>query len=428
MNEKLNIQDLAARLAEKSGITKKEAESFLREFSDTLHEALFSDQLVKVKNLGGFKLTAVSDRESIDVVTGQRVLIPAHYKISFSPENSLSDAVNEPFSLFETIEVSDEEAKNLQADQLPETSVKPDNPVLQPPTPIVIEQEAEEEPQALEVIKEPEIIESLILEPVILEPIQSEPEPEPEKIEKPESQPITETSIEESPEIDNESPHYNIPNSDYDFPYSDYNPVEQTFFSKLIHQFGIWNIIFTALFCLIALGLAYLWWTDNYAHRIVHHEPASNEKTETPVEVKKHPKVTDIPRDTLPEILPAKSLLPATTIHETVTKIDSIAKPVKNKAVYTEPIKDKTAHVTPPRSGNMRTVEKGETLRLIALKEFGDKAFWIYIYEVNKQRIANPNNVSVGAVLALPSVEQYGIDAGDPESIRKANLRAEQIK
>jgi nucleoid DNA-binding protein len=110
MNEKINLQELIVLLAQKSNITKKEAETFLRECFDTMHEALLDDKLVKVKNLGAFKLTQVNDRESVDVVTGERVLIPAHYKVGFSPENSLAQAINEPFSLFVPVELNEDDS------------------------------------------------------------------------------------------------------------------------------------------------------------------------------------------------------------------------------------------------------------------------------------------------------------------------------
>jgi nucleoid DNA-binding protein len=109
MNEKINFQTIAALLAEKSGITKKEAESFLKEYFEVISEALIQDKLVKIKNLGNLKLIEVSDRESIDIATGNRVLIPAHYKISFVPDNNLAQMVNEPFSLFEVTELEENE-------------------------------------------------------------------------------------------------------------------------------------------------------------------------------------------------------------------------------------------------------------------------------------------------------------------------------
>ena len=108
MNEKINLQDLSALLAEKADITKKEAETFLREYFEVMSEELINDNLLKIRDLGTFKLLKVEDRESIDVTTGERFIIPAHYKVSFTPDRKLAEAVNEPFALFDTIEMDDE--------------------------------------------------------------------------------------------------------------------------------------------------------------------------------------------------------------------------------------------------------------------------------------------------------------------------------
>ncbi|MDR1526749.1 MAG: HU family DNA-binding protein [Dysgonamonadaceae bacterium] len=116
MNEKINLQDLAALSAKKSNIDAQEAEAFLKELIKTIQETLLNGDLVRIKNLGTFKRLAVSARESVDVTTGNRVIIPAHYKISFTPDNGLAHAVNEPFSLFDTLELDDTEEINNEFD------------------------------------------------------------------------------------------------------------------------------------------------------------------------------------------------------------------------------------------------------------------------------------------------------------------------
>ena len=108
MNEKLNLQDLSALLSERLAITKKEAETFLREYFEMLNEELLHSGVVKIRDLGTFKLLQVGDRESVDVTTGERVLIPAHYKVTFTPDKKLAEAVNEPFAFFETTEINDD--------------------------------------------------------------------------------------------------------------------------------------------------------------------------------------------------------------------------------------------------------------------------------------------------------------------------------
>ena len=104
---KISLSDLAQRLAEKSGISLQEAELFIRKMFDVANEGLQSDKLVKMKWLGTFKVMAVKDRESVDVNTGERIIIEGRDKISFTPDNILKEIVNKPFAQFETVVVND---------------------------------------------------------------------------------------------------------------------------------------------------------------------------------------------------------------------------------------------------------------------------------------------------------------------------------
>lgn len=104
---KISLSDLVQRLAEKSGISLQDAELFIRKMFDVANEGLQSDKLVKMKWLGTFKVMAVKDRESVDVNTGERILIEGRDKISFTPDNILKEIVNKPFAQFETVVVND---------------------------------------------------------------------------------------------------------------------------------------------------------------------------------------------------------------------------------------------------------------------------------------------------------------------------------
>jgi nucleoid DNA-binding protein len=108
MNEKISLQDLSLLLSEKASITKKEAETFLRTYFEIMNEEIIRSGLLKIKDLGAFKLSRVEDRESIDVTTGERVLIPSHYRVTFSPDKKLAETVNEPFAFFETVEIEED--------------------------------------------------------------------------------------------------------------------------------------------------------------------------------------------------------------------------------------------------------------------------------------------------------------------------------
>ena len=104
---KISLSDLAQRLAGKSGISLQDAELFIRKMFDVANEGLQSDKLVKMKWLGTFKVMAVKDRESVDVNTGERIIIEGRDKISFTPDNILKEIVNKPFAQFETVVVND---------------------------------------------------------------------------------------------------------------------------------------------------------------------------------------------------------------------------------------------------------------------------------------------------------------------------------
>lgn len=104
---KISLSDLVQRLAEKSGISLQDAELFIRKMFDVANEGLQSDKLVKMKWLGTFKVMAVKDRESVDVNTGERIIIEGRDKISFTPDNILKEIVNKPFAQFETVVVND---------------------------------------------------------------------------------------------------------------------------------------------------------------------------------------------------------------------------------------------------------------------------------------------------------------------------------
>lgn len=104
---KISLSDLAQRLAEKSGISLQDAELFIRKMFDVANEGLQSDKLVKMKWFGTFKVMAVKDRESVDVNTGERIIIEGRDKISFTPDNILKEIVNKPFAQFETVVVND---------------------------------------------------------------------------------------------------------------------------------------------------------------------------------------------------------------------------------------------------------------------------------------------------------------------------------
>lgn len=105
--DKLTINHIASVLVEKNGIAPKDAEQFVAAMFDVIQEGLENDKQVKVRGLGTFKIVDVEPRESVNVNTGERVLIKGHSKISFTPDASMKEMVNKPFSQFETVVLND---------------------------------------------------------------------------------------------------------------------------------------------------------------------------------------------------------------------------------------------------------------------------------------------------------------------------------
>lgn len=118
-----NIKDLARFLVEKHGIKLADAELFIALMTEIINEGVHRERQVKIKGLGTFKLTSVSSRESIDVNTGERIVIEGRDKLSFAPDNAMKELVNQPFSQFETIVVNDGvELEDEYKDQVEETA------------------------------------------------------------------------------------------------------------------------------------------------------------------------------------------------------------------------------------------------------------------------------------------------------------------
>lgn len=136
---KNSLNGLADKLAEKSGLSQIEAELFIRKMFDVCHQGLAADKIVKMRWLGTFKVTSVKDRESVDVNTGERIVIEGRDKISFTPDNILKEIVNKPFAQFETVIVNDgvdfesidKKYKDSLEDEEQEESLEKPKPIIE---------------------------------------------------------------------------------------------------------------------------------------------------------------------------------------------------------------------------------------------------------------------------------------------------------
>jgi len=132
MSEKINLPELVSLLSGKAKISKGEAEAFLKECFLSMEEGLLQDRSVKIKNLGTFKFTLIKDRESVDVTTGERMTIPSHDKISFTPDKNLAETINEPFALFQIEEITNTEITEADINVITSEPITDDEDGLSP--------------------------------------------------------------------------------------------------------------------------------------------------------------------------------------------------------------------------------------------------------------------------------------------------------
>ena len=222
---KLTLNNIAKVLVEKNGLEPKEAMMFTTAMFDLIHDRLNEEGIVKVKGLGTFKMIRVEARESINVRTGERVLIDSHAKITFTPDAVMKELVNKPFSQFETVvlnddveftdmkseETTDETNNSEQSESLVDVVSEGGTPEPAPePAP---EPVAEPTPEPAPVVA-PEPVAEVVPEPAP-EPV-AEVAPEPAPVVAPE--PVAESTPEPAPvvapEPTREVPEPTVPSAD----------------------------------------------------------------------------------------------------------------------------------------------------------------------------------------------------------------------
>lgn len=441
MNNRLTIQDLAGLLADHTGKDKNVTERFLREFIAIVSEGVFADKIVKIKGLGTFKIIAVEKRESIHVNTGERFLIPAHYKFSFLPDKELKELVNKPFSFFETTEIGedvdfsdmdvseDTEEKETEDESVEE--VMPEEQLLSPP----VTESSEETEEELPVVEEETIVEdeTTLEEEAITEPIEEtipenkeeaadstvaaaedaliaeEPVVEESAMEEPIVQVSTIEEILEDAAVKEEiAPEEVIPETTV----SEETAVqpEEPASSKKIILNSRTLIISAIVLLLVGINIGL------YLNR----EFFKKEEVELPVAEDENIAVAT-PSDSLNLAKQAVENDKDTIQKHSVTDIVAPASGI--------PVKEEKAPVETSAKKEIGLVKiaSGDRLTLISLKYYGHKIFWVYLYEYNKDAIKDPNNVPIGTVIRVPAPELYGINAQSRSSIEKAAALQTQI-
>ena len=247
---KLNIYDLCSVLTSKNGLDDKESHRFIKAIFDVIQEGLDEDKIVKVKGLGTFKIIEVDDRESINVNTGERVLIEGHSKLTFTPDSVMKEIVNKPFSQFETVilnegvdfpepVVEEPAVEDIIADEPAEDKeiiVEPqiDNNVA--------EQSVEEEPVAEKTVAEEPVAEEPVAEePVAEEPVAEEPVAE---------EPVAEEAVAEDSVVEFTDDNDNVQSGEE-------NSVEESVFETSNNNSILRWILSGVAVLLLILGAAY---------------------------------------------------------------------------------------------------------------------------------------------------------------------------
>lgn len=381
MNNRLTIQDLAGLLAEYTGKDKQSSEQFLREFIDIISEGVFTDKLVKVKGLGTFKIIPVEKRESIHVNTGERFLIPAHYKFSFLPDKDLREQVNKPFSFFETTE--------LQED-VDFTDLDVDSSGLE-------EKEIETE-SVEEVIPEEKTIQNPVEEPI---PV-SQPELKPVLAQSEEfvveSVPVLEQEVQldssesNSTELPQEKKNETV-----------YEPIQKkSVRPKRSYKKAM--IVLAIISSILLLFNAYLYFKCDFITEGNIVEPCVEKELVSNVDSQKDSVISIVEVDTIVKVDSVESLQ------------KEIIQEKENKPIEKRP--EVIAEVK---------IEPGSRLTVIALKYYGHKLFWVYIYEYNKAIIADPNNIPIGTIIKVPAPEIYNINRKDRATLERAAIRQTEI-
>ena len=187
---KLSIQDIAKVLIAKNGLEQQQANHFATELFAIIQERLEKNDLVKVKGLGTFKVITVEARESVSVRTGGRVMIDEHSKITFTPDATMKELVNKPFSQFETVVLNDNVVFDDMKEQAVDNDYEEEAPLVEEEVPL-IEEEAPVIAEEAPLIEEPVVKDEVPEKAPALVPLIGIPE---------------ETSEESSEEVPEETP------------------------------------------------------------------------------------------------------------------------------------------------------------------------------------------------------------------------------
>ena len=416
MNERLTIQDLTDLLAAKHSMTKKDAEAFVKEFFLLIEQALESENTVKIKGLGTFKLIDVDSRESVNVNTGERFQIKGHTKVSFSPDANLRDTINKPFAHFETVVLNentvleDTPIEETEEEESGEEVIPTDIPESIEPQSQPKEEEKEEmslteiqpivEPRSIEpqsVVVEPKTVpvekkEIITAEEIIeQELLRANLKPESTIVRSQEGKSEMAKGAEVAQTAIQPTPQKNVPDSSV----KEKSPV----------PYLITIIILVLLLC--GGVVLFIYYPDLFSSSS--DKNALDMPPVTTQPVKPEVQLSDtIEQDSVKDIKPET---PKTAITPTpvVPQKKEAVTPAKteNKVVRQQPstsvyLDSASYKITGTKT--KYTVKEGETLTRVSLRFYGTKAMWPYIVKHNPDVIKNPNNVPYGTTIKIPEL------------------------
>ncbi len=410
MNRKVTLASLAERLAEICNIPAAEAESRIKSYFDIIAETISAGDSVKVKGLGTFKPVGIEPRESVDVTTGKRMLIPGHRRAVFTPEKSLAEKVNAPFAAFEAVELSDDiseeeldAAAQETVDAVSEESVltSEDKPTTDAEE---ITEKTIEEVVTATVEEENKPVEASELEP--------EPKPEPDA--------HVEIKEEKVPKEVASRPSCTIPTPDVEEEDDDFdNETNLKSQRRREHRGGFLPGFLIGLACMFAV-LGGLWCWYRFAPESfdsILGRPSAKVENATPAKI-----VSNTVPEPKPEAHAQKVEAKATEEADAVAEVSVEKEDIENRAeVPTQP-SDKTKE-----KPVYDTISKTRFLTTMARDHYGSYHLWPYIYEENKAILGHPDRIKPGTKVVIPPAEKYGINAKDKACIAKAKKLGVEI-
>ena len=416
MNERLTIQDLTDLLAAKHSMTKKDAEAFVKEFFLLIEQALESENTVKIKGLGTFKLIDVDSRESVNVNTGERFQIKGHTKVSFSPDANLRDTINKPFAHFETVVLNEntvledtpiEETEEEESGEevIPTVIPEPIEPQSQPK-----EEEKEEmslteiqpivEPRSIEpqsVVVEPKTVpvekkEIITAEEIIeQELLRANLKPESTIVRSQEGKSEMKKGAEVAQTAIQPTPQKNIPDSSV----KEKSPV----------PYLITIIILVLLLC--GGVVLFIYYPDLFSSssdkNALDMPPVTTQPVKPEVQLSDTVEQDSV-KDIKPET-PKTSITPTPVVpqkKEAVTPAKTENKVIRQQPSTSVYLDSASYKITGTKT--KYTVKEGETLTRVSLRFYGTKAMWPYMVKHNPDVIKNPDNVPYGTTIEIPEL------------------------